>query len=88
MNINQLAGLMPLDGVSPAQHELITSCMSSTMDHSVTDPAMIEALLGPFSPLDKAHYLIVANGIDEPAGQHQVIWGSDWWKHGVLVADD
>ena|GEM_PF-6554088 len=38
--------------------------------------------------VDKTHYLIAVNGIDEPAGQHQVIWGSDWREYGVLVADD
>ncbi len=44
MNTNHLVGLIPLEGVSPAQHELITSCISSAMDHSVTDPAMIQAV--------------------------------------------
>ncbi len=44
MSINYLAGLAPLEGVSPAQHELITSCISSAMDQAVTDPALIEAV--------------------------------------------
>ncbi len=44
MSTNELAGLPRLEGVSTAQHELITSCISSAMDHAVTDPALIEAV--------------------------------------------
>ncbi len=44
MNNDQLAGLIPFEGVSPAQHELITSCIASAMDQSITDPAMIDAV--------------------------------------------
>ncbi len=44
MSTNELAGLAPIKGVSAAQHELITSCISSAMDQAVTDPALIEAV--------------------------------------------
>ncbi len=44
MSINELAGLAPIKGVSAAQHEFITSCISSAMDQSITDPALIEAV--------------------------------------------
>ena len=44
MSINELAGLPRLEGVSTAQHELITSCISSAMEQSITDPALIKAI--------------------------------------------
>ena len=44
MSTNELARLAPIKGVSAAQHEFITSCISSAMDQSITDPALIEAV--------------------------------------------
>ena len=44
MSSNELAGLPRVEGVSTAQHELITSCISSAMDQAVTDPALIDAV--------------------------------------------